>query len=94
MISKLDLQPKGQGHRKNQKISIWETKNIPPVKKLSRDSLVNDVQLICQQVMNDQLTIIKVGQQRSRITRLNIITARRFLARKNQFQLAKEQGFP
>ena len=56
--------------------------------------IVNDVQLICQQVMNDLLTIIKVGLQRSRMIRLNIITARWFLASKNQFQLAKEQGFP
>ena len=54
-----------------------------PLKKLSRDSLVNDVQLICQQVMNDLLTIIKVGQHRSRMTRLIIITARRFLASKS-----------
>ena len=61
---------------------------MPPLKKLSSDSLVTDVQLICQQVMNDLLTIIKVGQQRSRMTRLIIITARRFLASKNQFQLA------
>ena len=53
-----------------------------PLKKLSRDSLVNDVQLICQQFMNDLLTIIKVGQHRSRMTRLIIITARRFLASK------------
>ena len=60
---------------------------MPPLKKLSRDFLVIDVQLIRQQVMNDLLTIIKVGQQRSRMTRLNIITARRFLASKNQFQL-------
>ena len=66
---------------------------MPPLKKLSRDSLVNDVQLICQQDMIDLLTIIKVGQQRSRMIRLNIITARSFLASKNQFQLAKEQGF-
>ena len=50
--------------------------------------LVTDVQLICQQVINDLLTIIKVGQQRSRMTRLIIITARSFLANKNQFQLA------
>ena len=52
------------------------------------DSLVTDVQLIYQQVTNDLLTIIKVGQQRSRMTRLIIITARRFLESKNQFQLA------
>ena len=58
-----------------------------PLKKSSRDSLVNDVQLICQQVMNDPLMIINVGQQRSRMTRLIIITARRFQASKNQFQL-------
>ena len=61
---------------------------MPPLKKLSRHSLVTDVQLICQQVMNDLVTIRKVGQQRSRMTRLIIITARRFLASKNQFQLA------
>ena len=35
-----------------------------------------------------KLVPIKVGQQRSRMTRLIIITARRFLASKNQFQLA------
>ena len=52
---------------------------MPPVKKLSRDSLVTDVQLIRQQVMNDLLTIIKVGHQRSRMTRLIIITATRIL---------------
>ena len=50
---------------------------MPPLKKLSRDSLVNDVQLICQQVMNDLLTIMKVGQHRSRMTRLIIITAKK-----------------
>ena len=61
---------------------------MPPLKKLSRDSLVTDVQLIHQQVMNDLLTIIKVGQQRSRMNRLIIITARSCLASKNQFQLA------
>ena len=62
---------------------------MPPLKKLSRDSLVDDVQLIHQQVMNDLLMIIKVGQQWSTMTRLIIIrpTARRFLASKNQFQL-------
>ena len=36
---------------------------MPPLKKLSRDFLVTDVQLIRQQVTNDLLTIIKVGQQ-------------------------------
>ena len=85
---KVDLQPKGQGYSKKQKIITQETKNMPPLKKLSRDFLVTDVQLIRQQVMNDLLTIIKVGQQRSRMTRLIIITARRFLASKNQFQFA------
>ena len=61
---------------------------MPPLKKLSRNSLVTDVQLICQQVMNELLMIIKVGQQRSRLTKLNIITSRRFLVSKNQFELA------
>ena len=66
---------------------VWH--KLPQVsQKLNRDSLVTDVQLICQQLMNDLLTIKKVGQQRSRMTRLYIITARRFLASKNQFQLA------
>ena len=60
---------------------------MPTLKKLSRDFLVTDEQLLCQKVMNDLLAIIKVGQQRSRMTRLHIITAR-FLASKNQFQLA------
>ena len=60
---------------------------MPPLKILTRDYLVTDVQLIYQQVMNDLFTIIEVGQQRSRMTMLNIITAR-FLASKNRFQLA------
>ena len=38
--------------------------------------------------MNDLITITEVGQQRSRMTRLIIITAVRFLACKNQIQLA------
>ena len=38
--------------------------------------------------MNDLCMITEVGQQRSRMTRLIITTARRFLASKNQFQLA------
>ena len=64
MISKLDLQPKGQGHR--EKKDNLGNKNMPPLKKLSRDSLVNDLQLICQQVMNELLTIkkwVNKGQQ-------------------------------
>ena len=60
---------------------------MPPLQNLSRDSLVNDVQLICQQVMNDLPTIIKVGQHSLRMTRLIIITSRRFLASENQIQL-------
>ena len=55
---------------------------MPPLKKLSRDFLVTDVKLTSTN------PIIKVGQQRSRMTRLIIITARRFLASKYQFQLA------
>ena len=51
---------------------------MPPVKNSAEISLVTDVQLICEQVMNDLLTIIKVGLQRSRMIRLNIITARRW----------------
>ena len=51
--------------------------------------------LCVEQVMNDLLTITEVGQQRSRMTRLIITTARRFLADKNQIQLAiSEFGDP
>ena len=78
MISNLNIEPKCQGHSKNLKISVWGTKNMPPVKNSAEISLVTDVQLICEQVMNDLLTIIKVGLQRSRMIRLNIITARRW----------------
>ena len=42
---------------------------------------------VCHKHTTGELKI-KLGQQRSRMTRLNIITARRFLAIKNQFQLA------
>ena len=87
MISRLDLQPNGQDHSKKAKDNNPGNKNMPPLKKYNRDFLVTDVQLIRQQVLNDLLTIIKAGQQRSRMTRLIIITARRFLASKNQFQL-------
>ena len=37
--------------------------------------------------MNDLLTVKELGQQRSRMTRLIIITGRRFHASKNQIQL-------
>ena len=38
--------------------------------------------------MNDLLTITEVGQQRSRMIRLIVITSGRFLASNNQIQLA------
>ena len=41
MISKLDFQPKGQGHSKKEKDNKPGNKNMPPLKKLSRDSLAN-----------------------------------------------------
>ena len=41
MLSWLDLESKGQGHSKNQKPMHWGTKNMPPKKNLSRDSLSN-----------------------------------------------------
>ena len=47
MISKLDLEPKSQGHSKKEKIITQETKNATS-KKLSRVPLVTDVQLVCQ----------------------------------------------
>ena len=37
--------------------------------------MVTNVQLICLQVVNDLLTIIEVGQQRSRMTRLITVSA-------------------
>ena len=41
-----------------------------------------------QHVMNDLPTVTEVGQQWSRMTRIIIVTAGRFLASKNQIQLA------
>ena len=35
-LSKLDLDPKCQGHSRNQKPMTWGTKNMPPKKNLSR----------------------------------------------------------
>ena len=40
MLLKLDLEPKGQGHSKNQR-NTQGNKNIPPLNKQSRDSLGN-----------------------------------------------------
>ena len=39
--SKLDLDPKCQGHSRNQKPMTWGTKNMPPKKNLSRGCLSN-----------------------------------------------------
>ena len=41
MLSKLDLDPKCQGHSRNQKLMTWGTKKMPPQKNLSRGSLSN-----------------------------------------------------
>ena len=41
MLSKLDLDPKCQGHSRNQKLMTWGTKNMPPKENLSRGSLSN-----------------------------------------------------
>ena len=41
MLSTLDLDPKCQGHSRNQKIMTWGTKTMPPKKTLSRGSLSN-----------------------------------------------------
>ena len=41
MLSKLDLDPKCQGHSRNQKLMTWRTKNMPPKKNLSRGCLSN-----------------------------------------------------
>ena len=41
MLSKLDLDPKCQGHSRNQKLMTWETKNMPAKKNLSRGCLSN-----------------------------------------------------
>ena len=40
-LSKLDLDPKCQGHSRNQKPMTWGTKNMPPKKNLSRGCLSN-----------------------------------------------------
>ena len=40
-LSKIDLDPKCQGHSRIQKLMTWGTKNIPPQKNLSRLSLSN-----------------------------------------------------
>ena len=41
MLSNLDLDPKCQGHSRNQKLMTWGTKNRPPPKKLSGERLNN-----------------------------------------------------
>ena len=41
MLSKLDLDPKCQGHSRNQKLMSWGTKNMPPKKNLSSWCLSN-----------------------------------------------------
>ena len=42
MLLKLDLDPKCQGHSRNQKLMTWGTTNMPPPKKnLSRGCLSN-----------------------------------------------------
>ena len=41
MLSKFDLDPKCQGHSRNQKLMTWGTKNMPPKKNLSRGCLSN-----------------------------------------------------
>ena len=45
MLSKLDLDPKCQGHSRKQKLMTWGTKNVPPPKNLSRGALVIGVML-------------------------------------------------
>ena len=41
MLSKLDLDPKCQGHSRNRKLMTWGTKNMPPKKNLRRGCLSN-----------------------------------------------------
>ena len=41
MLSKLDLDPKCQGHSRNQKLMTWGIKNMSPEKNFSRGSLRN-----------------------------------------------------
>ena len=43
MLSKLDLEPKCQGHNRNQKLMTWGTKNMPSKKNLRRGALVTGV---------------------------------------------------
>ena len=60
---------------------------MPPLKNSAGIHLATDVQLICKQVINGLLMIIEVGQRRSRMTRLIIITARGFWQVKPNFNL-------
>ena len=41
MLSRLDLESKGQGRSRNQEPMTWGTKNMPPKKILSRGCLSN-----------------------------------------------------
>ena len=41
MLWKLYLEPKCQGHSRNQKTMIWGTKNMAPQKKFEQESLSN-----------------------------------------------------
>ena len=41
MLSRLDLESKGQGRSRNQELMTWGTKNMPPKKNLSRGCLSN-----------------------------------------------------
>ena len=41
MLSKLDLDPKCQGHSRNQKLMAWGTKNMPPKTNLGIGCLSN-----------------------------------------------------
>ena len=41
MLSRLDLESKGQGHSKNQKPMPWGTKNMPARRNFSRGSFSN-----------------------------------------------------
>ena len=87
MLSKLDLESKDQGHSKNQNTMPHGPTNMPTTKNMSRDS----PSYWCPNDRSNMLWTTYLqsqkGQQKSRVVRLIIITAQRFLASRNQIQL-------
>ena len=79
-LLKLDLEPKGQGHSNNRILSNRK-KIFRLLINKARIRLVTVVQLMSQ---TDQLVRTEKGKQRSRIIRLIITTAGRFLENRTE----------